>query len=89
MYMQQGNKTLIWVAIYGVIGYGVYKYFFSKKRYANIIASSGNFSSGVSVLTTFDAPFLKNWSTAAKNGQPTFMYNGKTYNTKGGKAKTN
>jgi hypothetical protein len=30
--------------------------------------------------------FLRAWSKAAKNNQTTFEYNGKTINTKGGRA---
>lgn len=88
MYMQMGNKTIIWVAVYGLVGYGVYNYFTRKKRYAKIIAGSNNYTGGVTGLLNFGTDFLKSWSEASKNNQPIFFLNGKAYNTKGGKAKT-
>lgn len=57
----------------------------TKADYANTIISSGNFTS-FAALMNFDEDFIKVWATAAKAGQPKFVYNGKTYNTKGGKA---
>ena len=87
--MQQRNKTFMWVAIYGVVAYGAYYYFFNKKRYAKMIIKSGNYGGSEDVLTTFNKPFLKAWSSAANYGQPTFIFGGKTFNTKGGKAKIN
>jgi hypothetical protein len=89
MFMQQPSKTIMWVAIYGAAAYGAYYYFFNKKRYAKIIVASGNFGGGVDALANFDKPFLKSWSEASRNGQPIFFFLGKTYNTKGGRAKNN
>ena len=81
----KSNKTLMYVAVYAVLGYGVYYYFFSKKHFAQIIAKSGNYSSGVSGLMSFDTAYLKAWSKAIKNAQPSFLLAGSTYNTIGGK----
>ena len=85
----KNGKALIYVAAYAIVGYGVYYYFFSKKRVAKIIADSGNYNLGVDELMNFDTPYLKAWSKAIKNAQESFVLDGKTYNTKGGKIKTN
>lgn len=46
-----------------------------------------NYTSGTPAsLSTFDNAFIKAWYKAAKAGQPTFLLEGKTYNTQGGKA---
>lgn len=57
----------------------------TKADYANMIISSGN-STSFAALMNFDEDYIKAWATAIKAGQPSFVYNGKTYNTKGGKA---
>ena len=57
-----------------------------KTKYARRIVADGNVSGGTATLINFDEPFLKEWAKASKKGAPTFTYNGKTYNTKGGKA---
>jgi hypothetical protein len=82
-------KTLIYLATSAIVGYGVYHYFFSKKHFAKIIADSGNYKKGVSGLMNFDTPYLKAWSKAIKNFQTSFVLEGKTYNTIGGKIKSN
>jgi len=38
------------------------------------------------VLHTFGEGYLKEWAKASKRGITTFTYEGKTYNTQGGKA---
>lgn len=38
-------------------------------------------------IVTFSQDFLKNWADASVSGAATFQYQGKTYNTKGGRAK--
>lgn len=81
------GKTLIYVGIYAAAAYGVYYLFFSKSALANTIIKSGNYSSPKKDLMEFGANFLKPWAKASKNGQPTFIFQGKTYNTKGGRAK--
>jgi|LakMenEpi03Aug12_1017415.scaffolds.fasta_scaffold01103_3 hypothetical protein len=49
------------------------------------IISSGN-SSNKPVLLTFQKEFLSAWASAIKQSIPTFVFENKTYNTKGGKA---
>lgn len=76
----------IWTTILVGSGYFLHKLYFSKSSNAKLIVKSGNYGSGVENLMGFDAPFLKAWSLSAKTGQATFVYNGKTHDTKGGKA---
>ena len=82
--MNKGTKSIIYFSIYAIVAYGIYA-FVTKKSYAKIIASSGNYSLGVEELMKFDTPYLKAWSISAKSGQPSFVINGITYNTKGGR----
>lgn len=83
------SRALIYISVYAIVGYGVYYYFFSKKHFAKIIADSGNYNLGVDELMNFDTPYLKAWSKAIKNAQTSFVLEGRTYNTIGGKIKTN
>lgn len=48
------------------------------------IINSGNHSNRA-FISTFQPEFLSAWASAIKNNQPTFVFNGKTINTKGGK----
>ena len=82
------GKTIYWVLGFGVAAYGVYYLYFSKSAKANTIIKTGNFSSGKSALMDFGNNFLTPWARAAKNGEPTFMFQGKAYNTNGGRAKS-
>jgi hypothetical protein len=81
------NKTLLWVAILGGASYVAYMLLFQKKMYAQTIVNSGKYSGGVNSLLDFDKLFLKAWSKASKSGNATFIFNGKEYNTEGGRAK--
>lgn len=47
------------------------------------IISSGNHPNRA-FISTFQPEFLSAWANAIKAGQPTFVFNGKTINTKGG-----
>jgi hypothetical protein len=38
-------------------------------------------------IVTFSQNFLKNWADVSISNSATFQYQGKTYNTKGGRAK--
>lgn len=58
----------------------------NKKRHAATIVKEGK-SANYSTLLTFDEPFLRAWAKAAKAGNDTFTFEGKTYNTDGGKVK--
>jgi hypothetical protein len=81
------NKTLVWIGIYAVVGYFAYSYFYSKKSSIKKIILSGNFAGSESNLEGFDTGFLRMWANASKNNEPAFIYQGKIYNTKGGRAK--
>jgi hypothetical protein len=81
------NRTLLYIGIYAVVGYGAYYMFFSKDAYAKSIIKSGKYGGSVQDLKGFGANFLKPWSKAAKNNQETFVFEGKMYNTQGGKIK--
>jgi hypothetical protein len=83
----KNGKTLFYIGIYAIAGYGVYYYFFSKKRYAQIIVNSGSYKSGIEPILSFDKPYLKAWSKAVKSSQPTFFFNRKEYSTQGGSIK--
>lgn len=81
------KQTLVWIGVYVVVGYFAYSYFYSKKYSIKTIISTGNFNAAPSVLEGFGDKFLKTWASAAKKGQPAFVFEGKVYNTNGGKAK--
>jgi hypothetical protein len=84
--MNKNLKGLIGVLIIGGIGYFAYmKAYGTKHKYAKQIIKAGN-SSNMAVLHTFGEKYLKEWAKASKRGLPTFTHEGKTYNTKGGKA---
>ena len=80
------KKTLLWIAVYGVVAYGAYYMYFSKTAYAKKIIKAGKSNQSLEDLKSFDMAFLRVWSKAAVQNNPTFGYNGKTYNTQGGKA---
>lgn len=84
--MNKNVKGLIAVLVVGTIGYFTYmKAYGNKHKFAKAIIKAGNFSDMAS-LHTFGEGYLKEWAKASKNGLPTFSYQGKTYNSKGGKA---
>lgn len=72
------------------IGYYVYQNKFNKTKlkqsYIDAITSAGN-SQYPAVLATYDFGYLKAWAEATQRGEITFNYQGKTYVTKGGRAK--
>jgi hypothetical protein len=86
------KKSAGWI-IAGVsiplIAAGLYFYLKTqtKEAYANTIKKYGKSMGEISQLLTFDKPYLKAWAKAARKGQETFEYQGKTYNTQGGSAK--
>lgn len=79
------RNTLVWVLVYGVVAYGAYQLFFSKKAYAKKIIGSGKYQSPLANLLSFDMAYLRVWSKAASKNEPTFTYKGLVYNTQGGK----
>ena len=81
------NKKIgLYIGIYAVVAYGAYYMFFSKNAYAKAIKKADASTGTLEELKKFDMAFLRVWSKAAKNNIPTFEYNGKTINTKGGRA---
>jgi hypothetical protein len=80
------KNTLVWIAVYGLVAYGSYYAFFSKTAYAKKIIKAGKSNQSLQDLKIFDMAFLRAWSKAAGQNTQTFDYNGKTYNTQGGKA---
>lgn len=80
------KNTILWVLGYAVVAYGAYSLFFSKRAYAKQIIAQGKYQGDIATLLTFDMGFLRAWSKAAKKNEPTFMFQGKNYNTNGGKA---
>ena len=80
------GKTILWIGVYAVVAYGAYYMFFSKDAYAKAIIKAGKYKGSVDDLKSFGMNFLRPWSKAAKANQPTFFFEGKNYNTQGGKA---
>jgi len=82
-------KKVNWINVGIVLGatYFLVQFFRPrKKQYALSILEMGN-STSYEGLLSFDEPFLKEWAYASNLRMPTFEYQGKTYMTKGGKAK--
>ena len=88
------NKTYILVAmaILGVGGYFIYKEYKKRKTSTltfeeslDIIVNSKN-ASNRETLSTFDKPYVIAWANGVLAKSKTFSYNGKEYNTQGGKS---
>jgi hypothetical protein len=79
------KNTLIWIGVYAVVAYGAYYMYFSKDAYAKAIIKAGKYRKSAEELKSFGMNFLRPWAKAAKNNQPTFTFEGKTYNTQGGR----
>lgn len=58
---------------------------FDKSKAIDLIIQKGYFTSGRSSLESFGDAYILAWGMAAKNGEQTFVYTGKTYKTQGGK----
>ena len=86
------NNTLKGILAVALVGGLVYLAYTKSKgkagKYILIITGTGNAENSQALLS-FDEKFLKEWAKASKRGFPTFEYQGKTHNTKGGKVKTN
>jgi hypothetical protein len=85
------NKNYIWisVAILGVGGYFIYKNLLqkpSRSKQENIdIIVEANMSQNVNnLLSTYEENYLNAWANAVENGESSFTYKFKKYNTKGG-----
>lgn len=81
------KKTIFYIGLYAVVAYGAYYMFFSKDAYAKAIIKAGKYRGSVDDLKTFGMNFLRPWARAAKKNEPIFIFEGKTYNTDGGRAK--
>jgi hypothetical protein len=82
----ENKKTIIIVSVSVAAILGALWYFKKgMKSDAETIIDAGYYSSGVAELSKFDKEFLKTWAKAAKADEPTFIFNGITLNTKGGK----
>lgn len=81
------NKSIIWIAVYAAAAFGVYQLYFSKDAYAKTIIKAGKYGGSLEALKSFGMNFLRPWAKAAKNNQPTFIFQGKTFNTQGGRVK--
>lgn len=87
--MSKTTKGIIAVVAVAAVAAGVYLLLNKGKRnYADVIIKSG-MAANYPILITFDSDYLKEWASAIKRNQPQFEYNGKMYNTNGGKLKTN
>jgi len=66
-------------------GYFLYSRIQKNKNLGDVdtIILSGN-ASNKTMLLTFQPEFLSAWASAVKSNKPTFVFNNKTYNTKGG-----
>lgn len=86
------NKAYIWVAlaILGVGGFLIYKELkkvkvLTKSDSIDIIISNEKHNDK-NVISSFEDAFLGVWANAVLEKQEVFKYNGKTYNTQGGRA---
>lgn len=79
-----GGLFVIGILVLGTATYFLYRN--NKKRYANMIIKANGTSGTLPWLMTLDEGFLKAWAKGLKAGTDTFPYNGKNYNTQGGKA---
>ena len=92
--MGSNTKGIIAVLITGAIVYLAYKKFYKKsvvKSDVDIIIErlDSDFvydPKHSSFVKSADKGYVESWANAIKSGSSTFMYMGKTYNTKGGSA---
>lgn len=89
--MNKNIKGAIVVGVVLALGYVAYKKFGkpdSRKVLINYLnATFGADSKHTDFINNADMGYVESWSKALMNGQDTFEYNGKTYNTKGGTVK--
>lgn len=84
--MTKNQKGIIAVLVTASIVIAGWKMISSGKKAQVTYLVKNNFSSGtVDDLMTFGNDYIKAWHKAAKAGQPSFLLNGISYNTKGGK----
>jgi hypothetical protein len=83
------NKNTKVTAIVVVAGLTILYFAFlrkGKKWAVNTIISTGNYGLGAEKLSEFESSFLVSWAKSAEKGNEFFIYRGKTYKTKGGRA---
>lgn len=85
--MNNNTKGIIAVGVVGAVVLSVILMAKDKKAsYAMAIIKAGKAGNYLSLIT-FDVEFLREWSKAVKDKSETFVVNGKTHNTQGGKVK--
>lgn len=86
--MNSTLKGVLTVLVVAGIGYAAYNYLIRDKKafYAKKIAEAGKHGNETA-LKTFEEAFLKEWYKGVKNNQESFTYQGKSYNTQGGRLK--
>lgn len=85
--MEDRNFKIAGLVILAVGAYFIYKRVKvnTSTGDAELIFASGN-SNNKTVLLSFQPEYVSAWASAVKAGSPTFMFQGKKYNTQGGKA---
>ena len=85
--MKNNGFKIVVVAILLGGGYFLYNRIQKNKQTddVDVIINSGNISNKM-VLETFQPEFIKAWANAVKVNSLTFTFEGKNYNTKGGKS---
>jgi hypothetical protein len=82
------NSLITSVVVIGGLTALYFAFIHKGKKWAiKTIIETGNYSLGKDGLSGFDTPYLKAWGLSAKQGNPTFFYQGKEYVTKGGRIK--
>lgn len=90
--MENRNLGLAALAILGIGGYFVYKEYAKKKEASmppkvsdvDTIVSSGK-NKDKAFVSSLGAGFVKAWADGIRGSMATFTYDGKNYNTQGGK----
>lgn len=86
--MNKNLKGILVVAIFVGVGYFYYRKALDPRAIVvkRLDADFGVSTDHVSLAYNSDKEYIKNWAKAIKVNADTFMYNGKQYFTKGGKA---
>jgi len=80
---KKGMLTVLGVAI--VVAGAWYFYSHTKRFYAKQVVKLGGTSGSIVSLMAFDEGFIKAWAKGLSTGKESFAYQGKAYNTTGGK----
>lgn len=86
--MSSTTKGIITVVTVLAVGYAAYYFLLWDKKafYAKKIVAAGKHGSE-SDLKTLGEGYLKEWYKSVKKGSDSFTFEGKTYNTQGGRLK--